>query len=104
MNATSIVLEGKEYVILPRRDYLRLAGKGPVGDARLAIRAALASRLRAAREQAGLTQRELASRLDVSQPMVSGGESGRVRVSERYARAVLKACGLPSSWVPKPAR
>ena len=104
MNATSIVLEGKEYVILPKREYLRLAGTGPVGDARSAIRAALAERLRAARERAGVSQQELAERLGVSQPMVSGAESGRVRVSERYARAVLKACGLPRDWAPRRAR
>lgn len=104
MNATPIVLEGKEYVILPKREYLRLAGQESIGDARLAIRAALSARLRAAREHAGLSQRELAARLDVSQPMVSGGESGRVRVSERYVRAVLKACRLRSDWVPKVAR
>ena len=100
MNATSIVLEGKEYVILPKREYLRLAGTGSIDDARTAIRTALAERLRAARERAGLSQQELADRLDVSQPMVSGAESGRVRVSERYGKAVLKACGLPRDWAP----
>lgn len=37
--------------------------------------------------------------------MVSGAESGRVNVSERYMRSVLKACGLPEDWKPvKPAK
>ena len=42
-----------------------------------------------------------------SQTMVSQAESGDARVSERYARAVLKACKLPEDWngaKPKRAR
>jgi hypothetical protein len=40
-----------------------------------------------------------------SQTMVSQGESGSARVSERYVNAVLKACGLPDDGVgPKPKR
>jgi hypothetical protein len=30
--------------------------------------------------------------------MVSQAESGTARVSERYVRAVLEACGLPEDW------
>jgi transcriptional regulator with XRE-family HTH domain len=52
----------------------------------------------AKRRQAGLSVAELVRRLGVSQPMVSGAESGRVRVSERYVRTVLRACGLPADW------
>jgi ribosome-binding protein aMBF1 (putative translation factor) len=104
MHAISIVIEGKEYVIMPKREYQRLAGPASVGDARGAIRAALGERLRAARERAGLSQQGLAERMDVSQPMVSGAERGRVRVSERYAKAVLKACGLPRDWAPPNGR
>jgi hypothetical protein len=32
--------------------------------------------------------------------MVSGAESGAVRIGARYVAAVLKACGLPKDWKP----
>ena len=54
--------------------------------------------LRVARETAGLTQAELAKKLRRSQSMVSSAETGTVRVGERYAAAVLRACGLPGDW------
>ena len=62
--------------------------------------AAIAADLRAAREHAGLSQPELAKKLRKSASMVAGVETGRVRVGERYVRAVLKACGLPPAWKP----
>jgi transcriptional regulator with XRE-family HTH domain len=48
--------------------------------------------------EAGLTQRELAGRLARSQSMVSQSECGRARISARYVRAVLAACGLAPTW------
>src|SRR5258708_36508589 len=63
-------------------------------------RRSLGKSLRAAREAAGLTQAELASKLGKAQPMISGAESGTVRVGERHVAAVLKACGLPKDWKP----
>ena len=85
-----------------KADYLKLresAGipPGSVDALEYTLRS-IASDLRKAREEASLTQTELAKKLKVSQPMVSGAESGRVRVSERYVRNVLKACGLPEDW------
>lgn len=59
---------------------------------------ALGRSLRLAREKAGLTQAELARKLRRSQSMVSSAETGTVRVGERYAAAVLRACGLPADW------
>lgn len=104
-----IRLDGTEYVIVPRADYLKLresAGIPPRSvDAREYVRASLAASLRAARKQAKLTQADLAKRMGVSQPMVSGAEGGSVRVSERYVRNVLEACGLPEDWsASKPKR
>jgi hypothetical protein len=91
-----------EYVILPKAEYDRLRlGRGvPPGavDAISYAHASLGRDLRAAREHAGLTQAALAAKLGKSQTLVSGAESGRVQVSDRYVAAVLKACGLPPGW------
>jgi transcriptional regulator with XRE-family HTH domain len=54
----------------------------------------LARRVRLARENAGLTQVELARRLGRSQAVVSLAETGGTRIGERYVRAVMVACGL----------
>jgi ribosome-binding protein aMBF1 (putative translation factor) len=98
-----------EYVIVPKAEYLKLrdsAGIPPGSvDALEYTALSIASDLRKAREESGLTQAALAKKLKVSQPMVSGAESGRVRVSDRYVRNVLKACGLPEGWSShKPAK
>lgn len=61
-------------------------------------RAALGQTLRRAREQAGLSQTALAKKLKRSQTLVARGELGELRVSERYVKAVLKACRLPANW------
>lgn len=109
----TITLGGTEYVIVPRAEYERLAGRSPAADAAPAGavdaldfgRRTVAESLRRAREAAGLTQVELAARLGKSQPMVSGAESGRVRVGAGYVKAVLEACGLPAGWsAPKEGR
>jgi transcriptional regulator with XRE-family HTH domain len=72
----------------------------PIGtvDAHSFVRQSIGADLRAAREHAKLRQAELAERMGKSQTMVSQAESGTARVSERYLRAVLKACGLPEDW------
>ena len=97
-------IDGKHYVILPRAEYLKLvqssAKPETLKDARSVVRAALGTNLRSARKVAGLTQIELAERLDISQAMVSAAEAGRERVAERYVARVLKACGLPKDWTP----
>jgi hypothetical protein len=102
MTHHTIKLGKTEYVILPKAEYLSLQALAgiPAGsvDAVEFARTSIGRDLRAAREHAGLTQAELASRLGKSQPMVSGAESGTISVSERYVSAVLKACRLPSGW------
>jgi ribosome-binding protein aMBF1 (putative translation factor) len=101
-----IKLDGREYVILPKADYLKLAGKDLEGavDAVEYARKAIGEDLRSAREHAGLSQAELAEKLGKTQPMVSGAESGSIRVGERYVATVLKACGLPKSWKARRAK
>jgi DNA-binding XRE family transcriptional regulator len=97
-------LEGKTYVILPKAEYLRLRrGDTPphTVDAIEYARASIGADLRAAREEAGLTQAELADKLVKSQTMVSQAEAGHVSVGERYVAAVLKACRLPKDWKPR---
>jgi ribosome-binding protein aMBF1 (putative translation factor) len=104
----TLSIEGKDYVVLPKAEYLRLVGRNEsakLEDARSALREVYGDRLRRARERAGLTQAQLAARLHVTQPMVSSTEAGRARVSARYLARVLKACGLAKDWVPeRPAK
>jgi ribosome-binding protein aMBF1 (putative translation factor) len=100
-HTVTVTIDGKEYVAVPRADYLRMTGgkdlEGAV-DAVEYTRRSLGKSLRAAREAAGLSQAELAAKLGKAQPMISGAESGTVRVGERHVSAVLKACGLPKDW------
>jgi ribosome-binding protein aMBF1 (putative translation factor) len=101
--ATELKLEGKAYIILPKAEYLRLRrGDTPPNtvDAIEYARASIGADLRAAREHAGLTQEQLATKLKKSQTMVSQAESGQVSVGARYVAVVLKACGLPKDWKP----
>jgi len=104
----TIRIGGAEYVIIPKADYLKLSERAgvPAGsvDAHEYMRASLGDSLKQAREHAKLTQAELAERMGKSQTMVSGAEGGRVKISERYVLAVLKACGLPADWKPAKVR
>jgi hypothetical protein len=99
--AGTLVVDGVEYVVIPKAEYLRLGMKQPAQDmaeAHAFVRSSIGTDLRAAREQARLTQAELATKMRKSQTMVSQAESGTARVSERYVRTVLAACGLPEDW------
>ena len=100
--AQTIKIGKTEYVIVPKAEYLRLQNLAgvPTGsvDAVEYARASIGATLKAAREHAGLTQAELARALRKSQPMISGAESGTISVSDRYVKAVLKACDLPEDW------
>jgi hypothetical protein len=101
---TELTLGGETYVILPKAEYLRLrGGEVPSGtvDAIDYARASIAADLRAAREQGGFTQVDLAEKLGKSQTLVARAESGKVSIGARYIAAVLKACGLPKDWKPK---
>jgi len=95
----SFMAGGVEYVIVPRSAYLQNTALPPgTVDAHEFVRESIGCDLRKAREHAGLTQAALAKKLRRSQPLVASAESGRVKVGEKYVRAVLKVCGLPAEW------
>jgi ribosome-binding protein aMBF1 (putative translation factor) len=98
----TIRIAGTEYVIVSKTEFQNLSRKAgiPAGsvDALEYGRNVLGAKLREARDQAKLTQIELARKLRKSQALVSGAESGRVRVSDRYVASVLRACKLPADW------
>lgn len=54
--------------------------------------------LKSARETAGLTQKELAERLSVVQPLVSRMETGQKVPDQEWCGRVLEACRLPPTW------
>lgn len=97
----TLTIDGARYVAVPEDEYRRFRGEVPSAqeDAVAWARANVGASLRRAREEAKITQAELAKRLRKSQTLVSRAESGEVSVSERYVAAVLKACGLPEDWV-----
>lgn len=91
-------IDGHEYVVLPKADYLRLVEGAPRNEALEYALHSLGRDLKAAREHAGLTQSELAKKLKKAQATVSGSESGKIRVGADYVAKVLKVCGLPADW------
>lgn len=58
----------------------------------------LASRIKQARKQAGLTQKDLAQRVGVSQPVISQLENGE-NLQSVHLLAIAKACGVDSEWL-----
>lgn len=58
----------------------------------------LASRLKQARKEAGLTQRELAESAGVKQPVISQIERGE-NLKSAYAAALARACGVEAAWL-----
>jgi len=101
MTIGTLVIDNMEFVVLPKAEWLRLTGLPaplPLSPARQRVRESIGVDLRKAREAAGLTQSQLARLLSKSQAMVSGAENGTVKTGWPYAKAVLKACGLPEDW------
>jgi DNA-binding XRE family transcriptional regulator len=99
MRNVNLTIDGHEYVAIPRADYLHLVGEeSETVDALEYVLGALGRNLKAAREYAGYTQAQLAKKLGRAQTTVSGSESGKIRVSEKYVAKVLKVCGLPTDW------
>ena len=98
-HAITLTIDGREYIAIPADRY-RAERAGATEDGVAWARAELGKTLRSARETAGLTQSGLAKRLKRSQSMVARAESGDLRISERYVKAVLKACRLPADWTP----
>lgn len=101
MTVGTLIIDNAEFAVLPMEEWLRLGGKASPdapSPARKSVRDSIGRDLRKAREAAGLTQVELANKLKESQAMVSGAENGTVKTGWPYAKAVLKACGLPEDW------
>ncbi len=65
------------------------------------IRAAIAERLRAAREGAGLSQAQVAKMLDLKRPAISEIEAGRRKVSAEELSRLAKIYDVSISWLTK---
>jgi transcriptional regulator with XRE-family HTH domain len=59
----------------------------------------IASRLRAAREQAGLSQGQAAKKLKVARPTISEIEAGRRKVSAQEVSAFAELYGVGVDWL-----
>lgn len=111
---TTLEILGTRFVLLPETDYQDLLQHRPkdrpldpsvldlddLADADTFMAVELGRNLRKARETASLTQSQLAKKLRKSQSMVSAAERGTMEIGVRYAKAVLKACGLAEDWKP----
>jgi transcriptional regulator with XRE-family HTH domain len=64
-----------------------------------AIRSAIAARLRAAREQAGLSQGQAAKLLGLQRPTVSEIEAGRRKVSAEEVTKFADVYDVSVSWI-----
>lgn len=62
-------------------------------------RSLIATRLRAAREMAGLSQGQVARRMDVHRPTISEIEAGRRRVSADELRALAELYQVDVRWL-----
>lgn len=63
------------------------------------LRLATAARLRAAREQAGLSQGQAARLMDMQRPTVSEIEAGRRRVAAEELSTFARIYGVSVSWL-----
>lgn len=64
-----------------------------------ALRVAIAARLRAAREQAGLSQGQVAKKLDVQRPTISEIEAGRRKVPAEELSRFAEIYDVSVSWL-----
>lgn len=63
------------------------------------LRKSIAARLRMARESAGLSQGQVAKRLEMHRPTVSEIEAGRRRVSAEEIAAFGELYGVDANWL-----
>jgi hypothetical protein len=105
-------IEGRSYIAVPvevlqsllaRAAAVSGSGGPPPGsvEAGSYMRNLIASDLRAARAAAGLTQGQLATRMQLSQTRVDLAEGAARRVSLAFVKRWLAACGLPEDWKPQ---
>jgi len=64
-----------------------------------ALRVEIAGRLRMARETSGLSQGQVAKRLNMHRPTVSEIEAGRRRVSAEEIATFAKLYGIDANWI-----
>lgn len=98
MKNVKVIIDGEEYVAVPRAEYLRLTGGEAPVEAVSFIQKALGKNLRAAREYGGFAVAALAGQLGVDTKTVRAAERGAIAVDSRYVRKVLRVCGLPRDW------
>jgi transcriptional regulator with XRE-family HTH domain len=67
------------------------------------LRQAIAARLRAAREQSGLSQGQAAKLLDMQRPTISEIEAGRRRVAADELAKLARVYGVSVSWLAREA-
>lgn len=65
----------------------------------LSVRENIAERLRAAREQAGLTQGQVAKLLGMNRPTISEIEAGRRKISAEELKSFSKIYCVSISWL-----
>jgi len=90
----------RQALVLARHDLRLPSPEDDLVDAEEFMAKVLGETLRKAREVAGLTQAQLASKIKLSQSTVSAAEKGKHEVGSAYAALVLGACGLPENWKP----
>lgn len=73
--------------------------KGKAMSEKEVKRAAIASRLRVAREMAGLSQGQVAEMLGLHRPSVSEAEAGRRRVSGEELARLAEIYDVSASWL-----
>lgn len=114
MPTAVLEIHGERFAVIPESEYLHLlheAGEevplpaslfddDDVVDADEFVPRVIGQNLRLARMSVGLTQAQLAKKLNKSQALVSGAERGATEVGLRYWQSVLKICKLPKDWKP----
>jgi transcriptional regulator with XRE-family HTH domain len=67
------------------------------------LREGIAGRLRMAREAVGLSQGQVAKRLDMHRPTISEIEAGRRRVSAEEIASFAELYGIDANWITRGA-
>lgn len=99
MHTDTITIQGKRFVVIPEKEYMQLTDRLPElpepdsqgrRPAVAAARAIMARQLITERQEAGLSQAELAKRAGLRQETISRIESGKVTPTVRTMEAIDK--------------
>ena len=99
MHTDTITIQGKRFVVIPEKEYMQLTDRLPElpepdsqgrRPAVAAARAIMARQLISERQEAGLSQAELAKRAGLRQETISRIESGKVTPTVRTMEAIDK--------------